>query len=110
MINRIIQAVGKHVIACKSLSCADIPIPIHKPAGLRVIVAILQIIQPRLQIKIVPTIAEGVQVRDVLFAGNLLPVSVLYGDGIAPAVIDIPRTQTAVAKTRLSYFFNIFVV
>ena len=88
-LNRTVQTIGKHIIACKSLPCTDIPIPIYKPANLRVIVTVMQVIQPCLRIQIVPTIAEGVQVRDVLCTGNLLTVSVLYGDGIAPAVINI---------------------
>ena len=108
--NRVVIAVGKKVFVVQvSFCCQNIGrICVDKSAGLRVIVAVLQIIQSRLRIKIVPTIAEGVQVRDVLCAGNLLSVSVLHRQRIAPAVIDVPYPQAAVAETRLSYFFDIF--
>ena len=81
-----------------TIPCADIPIPIHKPASLRVVVAALEIVQPCLRIQIVATIAEGVQVANIVRAGDLLSVSVLYGDGIAPAVIEVPYPQAAVAE------------
>ena len=95
--NRIVIAVGKKVFVVQVPFCFQNigRICIQKPAGLGVIVAVLEIIQPRLRIQIVPTIAEGVQVRDVLCTGNLLTVSVLYGDGIAPAVIDVPYPQVS---------------
>ena len=58
----------------------------------------MQVIQPRLRIQIVATIAEGVQVANIVRIGDLLSVSVLYGDGIAPAVIEVPYPQAAVAE------------
>ena len=97
--NRIVITVGKKVFVVQvSFCCQNIGrICVDKSAGLRVIVAVLEVIQPCVRIKIVPTIAEGVQVRDVLCTGNLLSVSVLHRQRIAPAVIDIPRTQAAVS-------------
>ena len=74
---------------------------VDKAADLRVIVTVMQIIQPRLRIQIVATIAEGVQVGNIVRIGDLLSVSVLYGDGIAPAVIDVPYPQAAVGKFEL---------
>ena len=78
-----------------TIPCADIPIPIHKPASLRVVVAALEIIQPRLRVQIVATIAEGVQVGNIVRTSEFLSVSVLYGDGIAPAVIEVPYPQVS---------------
>ena len=58
----------------------------------------MQVIQPCLRIQIVATIAEGVQVGNIVRTSEFLPVSVLYGDGIAPAVIEVPYPQAAVAE------------
>ena len=85
----------KHIITHNILPCTDIPIPINKSAGLRVVVAALEIIQPRLRIQIVATIAEGVQVGNIVRTSKFLSVSVLYGDGIAPAVIEVPYPQVS---------------
>ena len=100
--NRIVIAVGKKVFVvqvpfcCQNIGC----IRIQKPADLRVIVAVMQVIQPRLRIQIVATIAEGVQVGNIVRTSEFLPVSVLYGDGIAPAVIEVPYPQAAVAEVQ----------
>ena len=98
--NRIIIAVGKKVFVVQVLFCFQNigRICVDKAAGLRVIVAVLQVIQPCVRIKIVPTIAEGVQVANIILTGDLLPVSVLHRQRIAPAVIDIPRTQGDIGR------------
>ena len=88
---RIVIAVGKKVFVVQvPFCCQNIGrICVDKPAGLRVIVAVMQVIQPRLRIQIISAIAEGVQIGNVVRTSKFLSVSVLYGDGIAPAVINI---------------------
>ena len=101
--NRIVIAVGKKVFVVQVPFCFQNigRICVDKPASLRVVVAALEIIQPRLRIQIISTIAEGVQVGNIVRTSKFLSVSVLYGDGIAPAVIDVPYPQAAVGKFEL---------
>ena len=87
----------------QSLSGTYISIRIDKAAGLGVIIAALEVIQPRLRIEIVPTIPEGVQVAHVVGACDLITIGVLHRQRIAPAVIDVPHPDNSVSEIQRFY-------
>ena len=82
----------------QSLSGTYISIRIDKAAGFGVIIAALEIIQPRLRIEIVPAITHGVQVTHVVRACDLITIGVLHRQYISPTVIDVSRTYNAVSR------------
>ena len=57
---RIIPTVHKHIVSNNALPCGRIPIRIDKPAPRRAIVPALQIVQPRLCVVDVSSVAQGV--------------------------------------------------
>ena len=60
MFYRVIPTVRKHIVPNNALPCGRIPIRIDKPTPRRVIIPALQIVQPRLRVVDVPTVAQGI--------------------------------------------------
>ena len=58
--NRVVPAVQVHVVPQHALAGGNIDIGVDKPSNLRVIVAGLEVVQPRLGIVNIPTVAERV--------------------------------------------------
>ena len=60
MFYRVIPTVRKHIVPNNALPCGRIPIRIDKPTPPRVIIPALQIVQPRLCVVDVSSVAQGV--------------------------------------------------
>ena len=60
MVDRIIPAICKHIAAEDALAGGDIDICVEEAADYWVIISTLQVIEPRIGIIIVATVADGV--------------------------------------------------
>ena len=65
------------------------PIQINKPAGYRIIVAAVQVVQPTLGIVVISPVADGVLVCHMVLVGDRIAVCVGHADDVAPGVLGI---------------------
>ena len=82
-VHGIVETVGKKIVAMRSSANAcQFRVNIDKPPELRVIIAAVEIVQPRLGVVIVPPVAEGILIAHGV-AGSV-------GDGtLAPGVVAV---------------------
>ena len=60
MINRIISTIGKHIVAGNALTSRNKAVGIDKPIPSRIIVAAIEVIQPRLGIVDIAPVTQGI--------------------------------------------------
>ena len=60
MINRIISTIGKHIVAGNALTSRNKAVGIDKPTPSRIIVAAIEVIQPRLGIVDIAPVTQGI--------------------------------------------------
>lgn len=63
VIDRIVGAIGEHIVAKQTITRGSIPIRIDKPGNHRAIITALQVVEARLGIVVIPTVPQGVKVR-----------------------------------------------
>ena len=64
---------------------------IHKPAGYRIIIPAVQVVQPALGIVVISPVADGVLVCHMVLVGDRIAVCIGHADNVAPCVVDVPR-------------------
>lgn len=80
VIDRIVGAVGEHVVAKQTIACGSILVRVDKPGNHRVIITALQIVEACFGIVIIPAIPQRIDVRQAAAGGNeLAPGVVLIG-------------------------------
>ena len=94
--NRDIIAIRKHISSNETLTCRSDTISIDESTKNRVIVSALQIIEARLRIVVVATVAEGVDVGDAVGSGNGIAIVVGDGEDLAPGVVGVACYHIAV--------------
>ena len=82
-INRIVLAITKHILRSDSCARYEHTIRIDKSAGLGVIVAGLEIVEPGFVIVVIATIAERIEVGNMGGVGRT--------DGVSAAILDTQR-------------------
>lgn len=70
VVDRIVRAVGKHIIAKQAIACGSVLGRIDKPGDYRVIIPALQIVEARLGIVIMPAVPQRIDVRQAAAGGN----------------------------------------
>ena len=96
-IHRVVEAIRKHVLVQKAITGLHISIPIDKPAGLRVVVSALEIIQPQIGIVVIPSVPYRVDVADERGAGLHNSRGVGHGKHLAPRVVGVFRHRVGVS-------------
>ena len=105
--NRVVAAVGIHIVAGDITIGADSSIRVQEALHLGVIVAALEVIEACVGVIIVAPVAEGVDVGDVGRVGNFFPVGVGYREKLAPTIIAITGNYHAVVQARRDEADNI---
>lgn len=83
VVDRIVGAVGKHIIAKQTIACGSVLVRVDKPGDHRVIVPALQIAEACFGIVIIPAVPQKIDVRQATAGGyELAPGIVLVGDQI----------------------------
>ena len=80
IVHGIVPTVGKHIVGKQPCACGGIAVRVDKPGNHRVIVAALQVVETCLHVVIIPTVPQGVDVRQAAAGGNeFTPGVVLIG-------------------------------
>ena len=89
MVYRIIQAVGEHIIAEYTLTCACELVRIKESAGVGVVITGLQVIQLGFGIVDIASVAEGIDIGEVGCRGDRRAGAVGDGGDFSPRIIGI---------------------
>ena len=86
VVDRIVGAVGKQIIANQTITCGSVLVRIDKPGDHRVIVPALQIVEARLGIVIIPTVPQRIDVRQATAGGYELALGIVLIGGHRVAI------------------------
>ena len=86
VVDRIVRAVGKHIIANQTITCGSVLVRIDKPGDHRVIIPALQIVESRLGIVIMTAVPQRIDVRQATAGGYELALGIVLIGGHRVAI------------------------